>query len=127
MKKVNEIKKQLENGKIALFKGKHINLIHFETMNLGSKLDVRLVGSHNKVNIDIDEITLVDKDVKLTTSQLYVIDTLNKYPNEIVMRDGYITGGHGVQFDLRSINALKRKKVIVNDRLHKDYVTTINA
>jgi hypothetical protein len=123
MEKIKNITIGLANGKIALFKSKRIKDIYFDSMNLGGKLDIRLVGSQRKLNIDIDEITLADVTHKLSNSQQYVVDTLNKYPNVIVMSDGWITGGHGIQFDLRTVNALKRKKVIFNNRLHKNYVT----
>lgn len=46
---------------------------------------------------------------------------LKKYPRELVMDDGYITGGHGIQFDLRTINSLKRKGIIVNGKLSEKY------
>ena len=55
---------------------------------------------------------------KLTEKQQEVIDILSKYPTAIIMWDGYLTGGYG-KLDLRVVNSLKKKGLIVNNKLKK--------
>lgn len=55
--------------------------------------------------------------MKLTENQKKVIETMRKYPNDIVMFDGWMTGGHGVKFDLKTVDSLKAKGVIVDGKL----------
>ena len=57
------------------------------------------------------------KKLSLSERQQKVVDTLKKYPKDMIMHNGCMTGGHGVQFDLRTVEALKRKGVIVNGKL----------
>lgn len=61
------------------------------------------------------KITFMRKE-KLTGQQIEYIKILRQY-DEIVMDDGWLTGGHGICFDLRTVRALERKKIIVYDRL----------
>lgn len=42
---------------------------------------------------------------------------LRKYPNAIVMSSGWMTGGHGVKIDLRTLNSLKRLGLIDGGKL----------
>jgi len=57
------------------------------------------------------------KTIKLSPKQQQVVDTMKKYPLDMVMFNGCMTGGHGVSFELRTINALQSKGIIVNGRL----------
>lgn len=57
------------------------------------------------------------KSIKLSPQQWEVVNTLKKYPNDMVMFNGHITGGHGICFKSRTINALIEKGVIVDGRL----------
>lgn len=56
------------------------------------------------------------KRKKLTSSQIYVIEVLKKY-DCMIMHDNWVTGGHGVKFDGRSIEALKKMGIINAGRL----------
>jgi hypothetical protein len=56
--------------------------------------------------------------IKFTPNQQKVIDILTKYPNEMIMHNGWITGGHGIKFDMRTVESLRNKKVIVNGKLN---------
>lgn len=55
--------------------------------------------------------------MKLTENQKQAILKLRQYPNAIIMHNGWLTGGHGVHFDKRTINSLKTKKIIVDNQL----------
>lgn len=48
---------------------------------------------------------------KLTDKQKEALAILRKYPDAIIMDNGYITGGHGC-IDSRIVKALKRKGYI---------------
>jgi hypothetical protein len=37
---------------------------------------------------------------------------LNKYPNDIIMHDGWLTGGHGVHLNLKTVQSLKDKGLV---------------
>jgi hypothetical protein len=52
-----------------------------------------------------------------TPNQQKVIDILLKYPKEMIMFNGWITGGHGIKFDMRTIQSLKNKGIIQNGKL----------
>lgn len=55
----------------------------------------------------------------MTTKQKRIIEILKKYPHEMIMHDGYLTGGHGIKFDKRSLNALENKGVLYNGKLNQ--------
>jgi len=57
--------------------------------------------------------------MKLTDKQQSVIDTLKKYPNDMIMHGGWITGGHGIKFDMRTVESLKKKGIIEGGKLKK--------
>jgi len=57
--------------------------------------------------------------IKFTDNQQKVIDILNKYPNEMIMFNGWITGGHGIKFDMRTVESLKKKGIIKCGKLQK--------
>lgn len=60
--------------------------------------------------------------MKLSYKQKKVIEMLKKYPNEMVMHNYWITGGHGIQFDGRTIESLKRRGIItVNNKLSEEW------
>jgi hypothetical protein len=80
--------------------------------------------SHKKkckidTNIKIKIIPRKVKTKKLTDKQQEVIDTLLKYPNTIIMISGWLTGGHGVKLDLRTVKSLESRGIIVNKKLKK--------
>ena len=50
--------------------------------------------------------------MKLSNSQCEALKVLRKYPNEIIMNDGWITGGHGIRFNLKTIGSLINKGLI---------------
>lgn len=56
---------------------------------------------------------------KLSEKQQQLIDTLNKYPNDMIMFNGYMTGGYGIKFDKRTINSLKDRGILFNGKLVK--------
>lgn len=58
--------------------------------------------------------------VKLSQSQNNVIFILQKYPNEMITYDGWLTGGHGIQLDMRTVNSLKKRRLIVGGKLAID-------
>lgn len=52
---------------------------------------------------------------KLTDKQKQIIVTLRKYPNDLIMMldsGCWLTGGHGVHFDKRTLNSLRDKGLI---------------
>jgi hypothetical protein len=53
----------------------------------------------------------------LTKIQKEAIINMRKYPNDIVMFNGYMTGGHGVKIKLNTISALERLGIIENAKL----------
>lgn len=59
--------------------------------------------------------------MKLSIKQFKVIETLRMYPNEMVMSNMWITGGHGIKFDGRTIDSLIKRKIIINGRLSEKY------
>ena len=61
----------------------------------------------------------MEEKIKLTEKQQKVIDILEKYPNEMIMFNGWITGGHGVKFDMRTVESLKKKGIIEGGKLKK--------
>lgn len=63
---------------------------------------------------------------KLTEKQQKVIAILKQYPNEMIMHNGWLTGGHGIEFDMRTIESLKKRKIIVDGRLNKP-ITFLNG
>lgn len=52
--------------------------------------------------------------MKLSKSQIETIRVLRQYPDDIVMCDGWLTGGHGVRLNLGTVNALKKRGLIEN-------------
>ena len=60
---------------------------------------------------------LIFKTMKLTKNQKEAILNMRKYPNDIVMFNGYMTGGHGVKIKLNTIKALERLGIIENGKL----------
>ena len=59
----------------------------------------------------------ISKEVKLTDKQKFVIEVLRRYPKDMIMFNGWITGGHGVKFDMRTVESLKRKGIIKDGKL----------
>jgi len=59
----------------------------------------------------------MDKKNTISQSQDNVIFVLRKYPNEMIMHNGWLTGGHGIQFDMRTINSLVKRGIIINGKL----------
>lgn len=55
--------------------------------------------------------------MKLTENQKEAILKMRKYPNDMVMFNGYMTGGHGIKIKLNTIRALERLKIIENGKL----------
>ena len=55
--------------------------------------------------------------MKLSEKQQYVINILRQYPNDMIMFNGFITGGHGIKFDLRTVESLKKRGIIENGKL----------
>jgi len=56
---------------------------------------------------------------KLTDKQQNVIDILKKYPNDMIMHGGWMTGGHGIKLDLRTVQSLRKKGIIECGKLKK--------
>jgi uncharacterized protein YjhX (UPF0386 family) len=52
--------------------------------------------------------------MKLSKNQIETIKVLRQYQNNIVMSDGWLTGGHGVKLNLATVSSLKKKKLIEN-------------
>lgn len=50
--------------------------------------------------------------VKLTDKQKIALLILRQYPDDIVMSDGWLTGGHGVKINLSTVKSLKDKGLI---------------
>lgn len=50
--------------------------------------------------------------MKLSAKQKEALRILQKYPNEIVMTNGSLTGGHGVRLDMRTVISLKERGLI---------------
>ena len=55
------------------------------------------------------------KKITLSKPQLLVVDIMKIYPGSLIMSDGWLIGGHGIQFEKRTINALKKLKIIGRD------------
>ena len=55
--------------------------------------------------------------IKITTNQKCAIKTLRKYPNDMIMFNGRLTGGHGVKINLSTVNALRRLNLIYDGKL----------
>lgn len=55
--------------------------------------------------------------MKLSKNQIETIKLLRQYPKELIMFNGYLTGGHGIRVDLRTLEALKNKGLIERDKL----------
>jgi hypothetical protein len=64
--------------------------------------------------------------MKLTDKQQSVIDTLKKYPNDMIMHGGWMTGGHGIKLDLRTVESLRKKGIIEGGKLKKIKVLELN-
>lgn len=50
--------------------------------------------------------------MKLSKAQISALEILQKYPNETVMHTGWITGGHGIKFVMKTIYALSDRGLI---------------
>lgn len=50
--------------------------------------------------------------MKLSTNQIKTIKVLREYPNDMAMYDGWLTGGHGIKLNLKSVQSLKDKGLI---------------
>ena len=61
---------------------------------------------------------------KLTEKQKEALAILRRYPNAIIMDNGYITGGHGY-IDARCAKALKRKGYIETSGGRKDRLSEL--
>lgn len=55
--------------------------------------------------------------MKLTKSQIETILILRKYPNDMIMFNGHMTGGHGVKIKLNTFKSLERLGIIENGKL----------
>lgn len=60
--------------------------------------------------------------MKLSDKQKETLLILQHYPTDIVMHDGWLTGGHGVKLNLKTVQSLKNKGLInkwgaQNDRI----------
>lgn len=58
--------------------------------------------------------------MKLTDKQKQMILTLRKYPKDIIVNlrnSAFLTGGHGVSFDKRTLNSLRDKGLINYEKL----------
>lgn len=55
--------------------------------------------------------------MKLSENQKDAIKTMRQYPNDIVMWNGCMTGGHGVRVKLNTINSLKRLGIVEGGKL----------
>lgn len=86
-------------------------------------IDAYKVSHKKKCKIDTNiKIKIIPRKVKtkkITDKQQEVIDTLLKYPNAIIMINGWLTGGHGVKLDLRTVKSLESRGVIKNGKLKK--------
>lgn len=59
---------------------------------------------------------------KLTHNQSIALEILRQHPNEIVMNNGYLTGGHGIKINRSTINSLRDKGVLTREyRLADEY------
>lgn len=50
--------------------------------------------------------------MKLSDKQKEALLILRKYPDDIVMSDGYLTGGHGIRLNMRVVSSLKMKGLV---------------
>lgn len=57
--------------------------------------------------------------IKLSAKQQETVEILERYPNEMIMFNGWLTGGHGIKFNKSSVEALKKKGVIYQGKLTK--------
>lgn len=54
-------------------------------------------------------------DIKLSDKQKEMILTLRKYPDTLIVRlhnECFLTGGHGVDLDRRTLNSLEKKNLV---------------
>jgi hypothetical protein len=54
--------------------------------------------------------------IKLSTDQKNIIKILRKY-DCIIMHNNWVTGGHGIRFNGKSIEALKRRGILQSGSL----------
>lgn len=59
---------------------------------------------------------------KLTMKQANAIDLIAKYPKDMVMDSGWMTGGHGIKIDLRTLNSLKRMGAVVQGKINPNFI-----
>lgn len=55
--------------------------------------------------------------MKLSKEQKRTIEILNKYPKDMIMFNGWITGGHGIRFNMKTVESLKKRGLIYNGKL----------
>lgn len=60
--------------------------------------------------------------MKFTEKQQSCIDILRKYPDDIIMWNGWLTGGHGIKLDMRTVGSLKNRGVIINYKLSANFL-----
>lgn len=65
-----------------------------------------------KEDIDNDLAKRYQSKMCLTENQIEIIKTMRKYPDDMIMQDGFLTGGHGVKFNMASVRVLKKRKLI---------------
>lgn len=63
--------------------------------------------------------------IKLSDNQTKALRILQMYPTAIIMSDGWLTGGHGICFDNRTVNALRNKDLITYERRISELGKTI--
>jgi hypothetical protein len=54
---------------------------------------------------------------KLSEKQKEAIAVLRKYPNDMVMFNYWMTGGHGIRLDARTVESLKKRGIISGGKL----------
>lgn len=56
--------------------------------------------------------------MKLSKTQIEAVELLRKYPNEMIMFNGCLTGGHGTQkINRNTIGSLKNLGIIENNKI----------
>lgn len=63
--------------------------------------------------------------IKLTERQKAAVRILRKYPYDIIMSDGWLTGGHGIRIDATTVKKLRMESLITNDRKISELGKTI--
>lgn len=63
--------------------------------------------------------------LSLTERQKAAIRILRKYPYDIIMNDGWLTGGHGIRIDKTTFKALRMKDLVTSGRRISELGKTI--